>query len=162
MTTLPKIKYYYDYRNLNKDDLHIIELSLQCMDGRQFEIFCSKLFMLLGYKSSELTQATNDGGKDVILKTNDNETEIGRPSLQKLIGSMFSDGVRKGIFITTSSFNRNAIEYAKKVKLELWDYNTIIDKIKELDSTEVLEIAGIHKNDIKVKYDKKTNIRTIQ
>lgn len=170
MFTMPKINYYYGYRNLTEDDLHIMKLSLLCMEGRDFEIFCKKLFELLGF-DAELTPATNDMGKDIVLKNNDETiyveckcyeyTPIGRPPLQKLIGSMFSDRVRKGIFITTSYYNKNALEYANKVGLELWDYNTIMDKIKEIDSTKVLEIAGIRKSDVKVKYDKKTKMRTV-
>jgi restriction endonuclease Mrr len=148
LVTIPKFSYNYGYKELTDDDLELLRLNLLYMDGREFEIFCSKLFELLGYKV-ELTKTTNDGGKDIVLKDKNKELiyveckrydeyiKIGRPMLQKLAGSMFSDGVRKGIFITTSSYNKNAMEYAKKTRLELWDMTDIINLIVKLNQEKV-------------------------
>ena len=49
---------------------------------------------------------------------------VGRPEIQKFLGAVAGQGGNKGLFITTSSFTREAIEYAKKqlqVKLILVD-----------------------------------------
>lgn len=39
---------------------------------------------------------------------------VGRPELQKFVGALAGQGAKKGIFITTSSFTREALEYAPK------------------------------------------------
>ena len=36
---------------------------------------------------------------------------VGRPELQKFVGALAGQGAKKGIFITTSSFTRDALEY---------------------------------------------------
>lgn len=39
---------------------------------------------------------------------------VGRPELQKFVGALAGQGAKKGIFITTSSFTKEAIEYTPK------------------------------------------------
>lgn len=39
---------------------------------------------------------------------------VGRPEIQKFVGALAGQGAKKGIFITTSAFTREAIEYAPK------------------------------------------------
>ncbi|MBI2730035.1 MAG: restriction endonuclease [Sphingobacteriales bacterium] len=42
------------------------------------------------------------------------EGTVGRPELQKFVGALAGQGAKKGIFITTSSFTKDAIDYAPK------------------------------------------------
>ena len=39
---------------------------------------------------------------------------VGRPEIHKFVGALAGQGAKKGIFITTSSFTKDAIEYAPK------------------------------------------------
>jgi restriction system protein len=39
---------------------------------------------------------------------------VGRPELQKFVGALAGQGAKKGVFITTSSFTKDAIEYSPK------------------------------------------------
>lgn len=39
---------------------------------------------------------------------------IGRPELQKFVGALAGQGAKKGIFITTSSFTKEALEYSPR------------------------------------------------
>lgn len=39
---------------------------------------------------------------------------VGRPELQKFVGALAGQGAKKGIFITTSSFTKDAIKYAPR------------------------------------------------
>lgn len=39
---------------------------------------------------------------------------VGRPELQKFVGALAGQGAKKGIFITTSSFTRDALEYVPR------------------------------------------------
>ncbi len=36
---------------------------------------------------------------------------MGRPEIQKFVGALAGQGARKGIFITTSGFTKEAVEY---------------------------------------------------
>jgi restriction system protein len=39
---------------------------------------------------------------------------VGRPELQKFVGALAGQGAKKGIFITTSSFTRDALDYTPR------------------------------------------------
>jgi len=39
---------------------------------------------------------------------------VGRPEIQKFVGALAGQGAKKGIFITTSSFTKDALEYVPK------------------------------------------------
>lgn len=39
------------------------------------------------------------------------DRSVGRPDLQKFVGALAGQGAKKGVFITTSSFTRDAREY---------------------------------------------------
>jgi restriction system protein len=39
---------------------------------------------------------------------------VGRPEIQKFVGALAGQGAKKGIFITTSSFTKEASDYAPK------------------------------------------------
>lgn len=43
------------------------------------------------------------------------ENPVGRPEIQKFVGALAGQQANKGIFITTSSFTREAEEYARKI-----------------------------------------------
>ncbi len=40
---------------------------------------------------------------------------MGRPELHKFVGALKGQCANKGVFITTSSFSREALEYASKI-----------------------------------------------
>ncbi|WP_298630230.1 restriction endonuclease [uncultured Porphyromonas sp.] len=54
---------------------------------------------------------------------------VGRPELQKFVGALAGQGAKKGIFITTSSFTKEAKEYAPKndTKIVLIDGEELAD-----------------------------------
>lgn len=59
-----------------------------------------------------------------------NRSSVGRPEIQKFLGAVAGQGGIKGLFITTSTFTREAIDYAKKqlqVKLILVDGKMLTD-----------------------------------
>ena len=39
---------------------------------------------------------------------------VGRPELQKFVGALAGQGAKKGIFITTSNFTKEALDYTPK------------------------------------------------
>ena len=59
-------------------------------------------------------------GLDIIyLQAKRWQATVGRPEIQKFAGALQGQRARKGIFITTSDFSREAIEYAAKIESKI-------------------------------------------
>lgn len=101
---------------------------------REFEKLVVALLQKMGYggeikDSGEVTQYSNDNGIDGIIKEDvlgfgriyiqakryQRDNKIGREDLNKFVGTLAVAQSNKGVFITTSSFNKNAVEYASKL-----------------------------------------------
>lgn len=54
-------------------------------------------------------------------------TSVGRPEIQKFAGALQGQRARKGIFLTTSTFSRDAYDFAARIdsKIVLMDGETI-------------------------------------
>lgn len=74
---------------------------------------------------------------------------VGRPEIKKFVGALDGQKARKGIFITTSTFSKDAIEYAKNtsVKVILIDGERLTELMMEnnlgVTTTQVYEIKRI-------------------
>ena len=137
-----------------KEYVNKVISSVNKMDGGQFEDFMSFIFEEMGYNVRQ-TPKTRDGGKDLILNTKDGKiyVEIKRYAsknlissslILKLIGSAVSDGVDKCIFLTTSGYTNDAMEVAKKSKVDikLIDIDGFIDMVKSCRADKVLSYLG--------------------
>jgi len=47
------------------------------------------------------------------------DNTVGRPDIQKFVGALTGQRSRKGIFITTSSFSKDAYEYVQKIETKI-------------------------------------------
>lgn len=95
---------------------------------RRLETIVVELMTAMGYGDGEVTEKTNDGGLDGIIKEDklglDNiylqakkwENSVGRPEVMSFSGALDAKGARKGIFITTSLFTTGAKEYAERLE----------------------------------------------
>jgi restriction system protein len=73
---------------------------------------------------------------------------VGRPEIQGFVGALHGKGAKKGIFITTSTFSKEAIEYAEDLK----DMNVVlIDKDKLLNYMLKYHIGVEVKDTIEIK-----------
>lgn len=120
---------------------------LNSLSPRGFEVFCGELFRQRGYRDVKVTQATNDYGRDIIMKDKDDnivfveckyykDKKIGREICQKILGSVDMFKANKAIVITSSTFHKNALEVQKMVgkdKLELIDMQVIINTLNQMD-----------------------------
>lgn len=97
----------------------------------KFEDIVLDLLIKMGYGGSReeakrSTKRTNDEGIDGIINEDRlgldriyiqakrwKDSVVGRPEIQKFSGALDTPGANKGIFITTSTFSKEAIEYAK-------------------------------------------------
>lgn len=101
---------------------------------REFEKLVVALLQKMGYggeihDSGLVTKQSNDEGIDGIIKEDvlgfgriyiqakrySRDNKIGREDLNKFVGALAVAQSNKGVFITTSSFNKNATEYASKL-----------------------------------------------
>jgi restriction system protein len=102
-----------------------------------FERLVVKLLTTIGYGGS-LADAGNaigkagDGGIDGVIKEDKlgldllyiqakkwDDTTVGRPEIQKFVGALHGKRARKGIFMTTSTFSKEATEYAEGVETKV-------------------------------------------
>jgi restriction system protein len=63
------------------------------------------------------------------------ENVVGRPEIQKFVGALMGKRARKGIFITTSTFSTEAINYVSNIdsKIVLIDGNRLADLMIDYD-----------------------------
>lgn len=97
-----------------------------------FEQLVVELLVKMGYGGSrkdagERIGQTGDGGIDGIIKEDrlglDTifiqakrwQTGVGRPEIQKFVGALQGQRARKGVFITTSYYTADAIDYASRI-----------------------------------------------
>lgn len=117
-----------------------------------FEDLVIDLMVKMGYggsrnKAGESIKRTNDEGIDGIINEDKlgldviyiqakmwkEETTIGRPEIQKFVGALHGQRAKKGVFITTSSFAKTAIDYVKSIdpKVILIDGETLTNLMIE-------------------------------
>ena len=72
---------------------------------------------------------------------------VGRPEIQKFVGALAGQGAKKGIFITTSSFTKEAIEYQPKneTKIVLIDGEELSQMMIDYD----LGVSATNKYEVK-------------
>ena len=120
------------YKKINKDLSDSILENIFYNNPFFFEKLVMDLLLKMGYgefreDAGFRTKSTNDEGLDGIFnqdklgldkigiqaKRYDMSQKIGRPSLQSFAGALLGKGLNKGVFITTSSFTSNSIEFVK-------------------------------------------------
>jgi len=92
-----------------------------------------ELMLAMGYggwssEAGQVTQKSNDEGVDGIINEDPlgldtiylqakrySDNVIGRPDVQSFVGALESKRANKGVFITTSRFSREAIEYVSRI-----------------------------------------------
>ncbi len=110
-----------------------------------FERIVVDLLMRMGYGGvagqGMVTGKAGDGGIDGVIKQDKLgldvvciqakrwEGVVGRPTIQGFVGSMESMGSNKGVMLTTSSFSKDAVEYAGRIlkKVVLVDGEELAD-----------------------------------
>ncbi len=124
---------------LNKDLSDQLLSEILKKDSDFFEELSVRLINSMGYgkkENSYVTQRCRDKGIDGIVlddelginniliqaKRYDLDNAVSRPEIQKFVGALsVQKNVKKGVFITTSRFTSDAIEYADSVGLILID-----------------------------------------
>ena len=133
------------YQNLKNDLANDLLQQLKASSPRQFENIVIDLLVAMGYGGSRKEAAKAIGrsgdegidgiinedrlGLDVIyVQAKKWESTVGRPEIQKFAGALQGQHARKGIFITTSNFSKEAADFASRVdnKIILLDGDTLV------------------------------------
>ncbi len=106
------------------------------MSPEFFERLVLDLMLAMGYGGSReeagaVTEAGADGGIDGIINEDQLGLEtiylqakrwantVGRPEIQKFVGALHGKRARKGVFLTTSAFTREAVEFAANIEAKV-------------------------------------------
>ena len=103
----------------------------------EFEKWVKKhVFEKEGWKVSE-TKLTGDGGIDLILTKNGEHSiaqckrfknTVGEPLLRDFYGTMISEGVSRGYFVTTGLFSLSALKFTEGKPIEMIDRRVLAQK----------------------------------
>ncbi len=129
--------------NVRYKNRHFSNIDYMKLSTYEFEKFCADLLNQLNYHV-KVTPPKADGGKDLIGTDPTKQkiygevkqwtsTNVGRPLLQKLKGAMVDANIKQGIFITTSKFSKQALEYAKRNNIKCIDRSELNKLIAKAD-----------------------------
>ncbi len=140
------------YNSIRKGLSSELLSKLKNINPYRFEKVVVELLVKMGYGGS-ITEASKaikksgdegiDGvisedklGLDIIyIQAKRWESVVGRPELHKFVGALAGQGAKKGIFITTSYFSKDALEYNPK------------------NDTKIVLIDGIKLSDLMIDYN---------
>jgi len=126
----------YGYQKLSENLVsEIIEQIMACSPGF-FEHLVVDLLVKMGYggsikEAASVVGKSGDEGIDGIIKEDKLGldaiyiqakrwgTVVGRPEIQKFTGALMGQKARKGIFITTSTYTQEAVEYAQNLEAKI-------------------------------------------
>ncbi len=134
------------YQRLRAELAHDVLEAVKACPPAFFERLVVDLLVRMGYggtrkDAGEAVGGSGDGGIDGIIKEDRLgldvvyvqakrwEGSVGRPEIQKFAGALQGHRARKGIFITTSQFTSEALDYASRIetRLVLSDSPTLAD-----------------------------------
>lgn len=137
--------YYYDkaYEEYEKAEaeLDYYRNRIKNMSHRDFEYFVADIFENLGF-SVKITQATRDGGRDIIATKADpipytliveckhwgENHKVDVSVVRSLYGVQMATQVNQSVIVTSSRFTRDAHRFAedRKTLMTLWDIDDLL------------------------------------
>lgn len=154
------------HKEVNARLAHELLERIKAMPPAFFEHLIVKLMLKLGYGGSmddagRTLGKSGDGGVDGVIKQDklglDNiylqakrwsDGTVGRKEIQAFVGALAGHGANKGVFITTSTFTREALDYAgamHSAKLSLVDGLQLASLMIESD----LGVSLVSRYDVK-------------
>ncbi len=113
---------------------------VKSLEWRGLEMFCCYVFQFMGKWDVEPAQGSTDNGIDLTLYKKETGTAVAAVQckaysrkridvtlLRQLLGSMTAAGIKRGIFITTTSYTKSALEFAENNKIKAFTAETMCD-----------------------------------
>ncbi len=127
--TTPEERIESAFTELRETLITDLRSKLTSVDPFRFEQIVIDLLVAMGYGGSRkeaaaVTQKTGDEGIDgvinedrlgldvIYVQAKRWKAKVGRPEIQSFVGALAGKKANKGIFLTTSSFHQNAIDFA--------------------------------------------------
>lgn len=166
----PEESLYFAFDGIKNSIFREILDTILSKSPREFEKLVVTLLQRMGYggevqNSGIVTQQSNDKGIDGIIKEDvlglgrihiqakryGYDNTIGREEIQKFVGALAVAQSNKGVFITTSSFSKGAIEYVQNLNASttvvLIDGNQLAEHIYNyglgMQTEKVIEIKTL-------------------
>jgi len=152
LTQTPQELLEYGYQRIKKDLASELLNFVKKSSPRFFEKLVVELLIKMGYggllkDAGEAIGQSGDGGIDGIIKEDKLgldiiyiqakrwENVVGSKEVRNFVGSLAGQKANKGVFITTSSFTREALDYVKTIphKVILIDGETLAQLMIEND-----------------------------
>ena len=152
ITLTPEENFEYAYQNIRRSLAQELLSKIKRLPPTFFEKLVIDVFVKMGYGGSikdagKAIGKSGDEGIDGIIKEDKLgldviyiqakrwEGVVGRPELHKFVGALAGQGAKKGIFITTSSFSKEALNYAPKneTKIVLIDGEQLAEYMIDYD-----------------------------
>jgi restriction system protein len=126
----------YGYQKLTENLADELRERIMACQPSFFERLVVELLVKMGYggslkEAAKVVGKSGDGGIDGIIKEDKLgldaiyvqakrwEGVVGRPEIQKFAGALLGQKAKKGIFITTSGFSREAIDYVNGIDAKI-------------------------------------------
>lgn len=115
-------------------------ISIDYMDGHQFEKFCGELLRKNGYYDVDVTKGSGDQGIDIIafkdgikfgIQCKCYASDIGNKAVQEAFSGKTYYNCHVGVVLTNRYFTRSANDLAKKNGILLWDRGYLLDMVRK-------------------------------
>lgn len=126
--------------------------ALRSLEWKRFELLCAKYYEAAGF-FSETIRCGPDGGIDVKLYRVDPEkplavvqckawanVQVGVKEIRELLGVMAHEKIGRGIFITTSGYTAQALEFGSKNPLQLLDGPQFLERLRSLPAERQIRL----------------------
>lgn len=133
------LKYKEEYSNFGIKNIY-------GLDGYDFEIYISKILEKLNYEKINVTKKSHDYGVDIFAEKDKKKYAIQCKNTRNILGSgavqeIFTGkeyyNCDYGIVISSGMFSTQAIDMSKKLGIQLWDRDYLIEVITELDIVDI-------------------------
>ena len=128
----PEEQLHEAYITLRNDLAGELLDQIKSMSPRFFEKLVLDLMEAMGYGGTENPSSLTSGGADegidgiinedrlgldiIYLQAKRWEKQVSRPEIQKFVGALHGKRARKGVFLTTSTFSKEAHEYVSTIE----------------------------------------------
>ncbi len=122
--------------------------TLRGLTWQEFELLVGEAYRRQGYSVEETGGSGPDGGVDLVLRRTGEtvlvqckrwkqQAKVGAPTVRELRGAVARDKATRGIFVTSSTFTREAIAEAQGQPLELVDGAALLELVKQAQGQPV-------------------------
>jgi restriction system protein len=122
--------------------------SLRALDSKRFESLCSEYYEITGFQCETIRSGADGTVELKLYKTEPAKPlaivqcktglvySVGVKDLRELLSAISREKAGRGVFITTGSFNRDALNFAGDHQLQLLDGEGFVRKIQSLSQED--------------------------